>query len=75
MSDTLKPCPFCAYDKARIEKWEVGEGRGKHVEYAVVCENCGCFGPNDLGWSGAVEMWNMRRKEFPAPYNVGDGNV
>lgn len=58
-----KKCPFCAYTGNRIEAWEV---RG-HIEYAVMCLNCGALGPNDLGKSGAVEMWDIRREEYPGP--------
>lgn len=60
---TLK-CPFCAYDKTRVESWQT-EAPDKHTEYAVLCLNCGAFGPNDLGRSGAIEAWNMRRDEYP----------
>ena len=56
-----KPCPFCASPKTRIDEWPVA----LHTEYAVACENCGATGPYDLGVSGAIEMWNMRRTEFP----------
>jgi galactose-1-phosphate uridylyltransferase len=66
--DEMKPCPFCASNKLSTERWVVGsETRAPHTEYAVVCQNCGAMGPNDLGWSGAEESWNMRRTEFPAP--------
>jgi hypothetical protein len=64
MYSTIK-CPFCAYTKHRVESWTVGESRGQHTEYAVMCLNCGAFGPNDLGESGAVEGWNMRREVHP----------
>lgn len=60
MNNTLK-CPFCGYDQTRIETYKVRD----HYEYAVMCLNCRAFGPNDLGKSGAVEMWNMRRKKYP----------
>ena len=50
-----KPCPFCASRDIVCEQTEIGEG------WIVWCRNCGCFGPNDLGWSGAIEMWNLRR--------------
>jgi len=50
-----KPCPFCASKDIVCEQTDVGEG------WLVWCRNCGCFGPNDLGWSGAIEMWNLRR--------------
>lgn len=56
-----KQCPFCAYDGARFEQLDAGS----HKEYAVMCTNCGAFGPNDLGRSGALEMWNLRRDKFP----------
>ena len=55
-----KVCPFCDKTEHRIESWNV-EGGDNHTEYAVMCENCGAFGPNDLGKSGAIEMWNLRR--------------
>jgi hypothetical protein len=50
-----KSCPFCASREIVCEQTDVGEG------WIVWCRNCGAFGPNDLGWSGAIEMWNMRR--------------
>ena len=56
-----KPCPFCASPKTRIDEWSVA----LHTEYAGACEHCGATGPYDLGVSGAIEMWNMRRTEFP----------
>ena len=60
-----KKCPFCGYTKTRIEDWPVGD----HTEYAVMCLNCGAFGPNDLGRSGAIESWNMRREVYPPAHN------
>ena len=63
-----KPCPFCAYTKNRIEKNAVLHTNSQHYEYYVTCENCGACGPTDLGESGAIEMWNLRRTEFPNPY-------
>lgn len=70
-----KPCPFCASENLSIETLQAGN----HSEYAVMCKNCGSFGPNDLGQSGAVEMWDLRR--VPAvqqnvertPIDIGDG--
>ena len=50
-----KSCPFCASRDLVCEQTEIGEG------WIVWCGNCGCFRPNDLGWSGAIEMWNLRR--------------
>ena len=64
MTEDLKPCPFCAYTKTRIESWVVAS-YSSYTEYAVMCENCGAFGPNDLGKSGAAVMWNMRRDVCP----------
>jgi len=59
-------CPFCASDLTRIESWVIGKGLpSEHKEHAVMCLHCGAMGPNDLGKSGAIEMWNMRRKQFP----------
>ncbi len=52
-----KPCPFCASENLSVELLQVMG----HNEYAVMCKNCGSFGPNDLGKSGAVEMWDLRR--------------
>ena len=65
-----KPCPFCACPNVRIESWERG-----HTEYAVMCLNCGAFGPNDLGKSGAVEAWDMRREEYPGQPWATKGNA
>ena len=59
-----KPCPFCASPKTRIDEWPVA----LHTEYAGACEHCGATGPYDLGVSGAIEMWNLRRTEFPKSY-------
>jgi hypothetical protein len=50
-----KNCPFCASIEIRCETSKVGEG------WVCWCANCGAIGPNDLGWSGAVESWNLRR--------------
>ena len=69
----MKPCPFCASTDVWVESWAINSG-DRHLEYAVSCRNCGGSGPNDLGKSGAVEMWDMRRTEFPKPY-TGDGFV
>jgi len=62
-----KPCPFCASTDLRFIAWVVGTGNNTHREHAVQCDNCGANGPNDLGESGAIEMWNMRREPQPAP--------
>lgn len=60
-----KECPFCASPDSRIESWVVTIARDTHMEFAVLCKNCGALGPNDLGESGAVEGWNMRRETYP----------
>jgi len=59
-----KPCPFCASNMAEFTSWFTA-GADRHREFAIMCTNCGTIGPSDLGKSGAVEMWNMRRTEFP----------
>ena len=62
----LKQCPFCASANVELQHWTVRDNGGRyHWEYAIVCGNCGAFGPSDLGESGAIEMWNMRREKFP----------
>jgi len=62
-----KPCPFCACPKTMVESRRVHHNNrdGYHLEYAVICCDCGAQGPSDLSASGAIEMWNMRRTEFP----------
>ena len=63
MSEELKQCPFCASND-----WLIGfeeRGRDRHREYCVSCLNCGAIGPSDLGRSGAIEMWNLRRDKLP----------
>ena len=55
----MKPCPFCGHDIIKLESWQNYD----HTEYAGICQNCGAQGPNDLGTSGATEMWDMRRPE------------
>ena len=71
MSYTLttdcKPCQFCGVLNTSIEDRLVGT----HSEYWIMCENCGATGPSDLGASGAVAMWNLRREYDPNhPNNV-----
>ena len=61
----MKKCPFCGSDLNRLESWVVYEGHpGEHTEYAIMCCNCGAQGPNDLGQSGAEEMWDLRRPMY-----------
>lgn len=65
-NQTLKPCPFCASENIRMEVFPVLSTNSLHDEYSCMCENCGATGPNDLGKSGAIEMWNLRRTEMPS---------
>ena len=58
-----KPCPFCASPKNRIDYDSVVSGKPPMYVW-VICENCGACGPSDLGKSGAIEMWNLRRTVF-----------
>lgn len=61
---TPKPCPFCANPKdIRLESKQ--QSVNHILVYFYVCYNCGAEGPFDLGKSGALKQWNMRRKEFP----------
>lgn len=62
----MKPCPFCASRDVKSFVWIVFEGRpAEHRECALVCQNCGAEGPNDLSYTGAEEAWNMRRSKMP----------
>jgi len=59
----LKPCPFCAFTNTRLETWTVDIGEpSEHNECAIMCTNCGAFGPNALTRPGAERMWNLRRE-------------
>lgn len=61
-----KNCPFCASDNLQLDSWIIGENTlSQHIEWSVVCQNCGACGPNDLGKSGAEEAWNTRRVSQP----------
>ena len=51
-------CPFCASNDIRHE--QDTQDNGVKI-WVCWCGNCGAFGPTDLGWSGAIEKWNMRR--------------
>ena len=72
----LKQCPFCAglsltVTHAQTRSATDHDGHldvSDHIEHAVMCLNCGAIGPSDLTVERAAEMWNMRRREFPAPY-------
>ena len=59
----MKSCPFCRSRRNRVEHWDVTTiPPCGHTEYAVMCENCGCFGPNEMNPQRAVDMWNLRRE-------------
>ena len=64
--DNDKPCPFCANTDIVCGEEDLGEG------WACWCNNCGAIGPNDLVWSGAIEMWNLRRKNYD---KLADENI
>ena len=64
MNKELKQCPFCASDMVEVERFST-QTADSRVEFAVCCRGCGASGPNDLGRSGAIEMWNLRCSEFP----------
>jgi len=53
----MRECPFCNSHDVVCDR---DENRPAEP-WVVWCKNCGCFGPNELDWSGAVEMWNLRR--------------
>lgn len=59
----LLPCPFCGYDAVEVISFEVEETQS--IEFAVTCQNCSCFGPNDISLERAAEMWNLRRLAHP----------
>ena len=66
-SNTLKPCPFCAYDQARLDSWVVSENTNSpHTGMGRDLPKLRRAGATDLGESGAIEMWNLRRETFPA---------
>lgn len=50
----MKECPFCGSDDIFCSQYD-----GKN--WICSCNNCGCDGPTGIEWSGAVEMWNLRR--------------
>jgi len=51
-------CPFCASNDIRHEQDTQSNGV---MVWICWCGNCGAVGSRDLGWSGAIERWNMRR--------------
>ena len=51
---TILPCPFCGYDDVEID--EIGP-----ENFAVICPECGCIGPNMPTIMEAISYWNDRR--------------
>ena len=66
-------CPFCAFDGitlvSDIGQFTPGE---VHIEYYCRCDNCNARGPNDMSIAHAVDMWNLRRKEFPTIQEIDE---
>lgn len=60
MSTKIKACPFCDHAGTVVRSFDT-DANDHHREYVVMCANCGAEGPSDLGKSGAIEMWNLRR--------------
>lgn len=56
----FKSCPFCSSEKIKVEQMEQDNGIKVWVCW---CGNCGSLGPKHLNWSGAIEMWNLRRSQ------------
>lgn len=58
LSETLRPCPFCGYDKPMFDTYDTKTGR----RVRVVCPEC--MGMVDNGWSQSkyivLELWNRR---------------
>ena len=67
----IKQCPFCASSLWEVDFWLSGAA-DSHKEYCIQCLNCGAQGPNNMTRELAIEMWNMRRAEFPKPYADND---
>jgi hypothetical protein len=57
----MKNCPFCNSSDIKCDR----DTDRPAEPWVCWCANCGSYGPNDIGWSGAVEIWNLRR-----PYDI-----
>jgi Lar family restriction alleviation protein len=69
ITNDFKPCPFCGSNHLTGETAIVpGDVKMQQEENRIICLNCGAQGPNELTRQKALDMWNMRRREFPAPY-------
>jgi hypothetical protein len=61
-------CPFCGAMDGELQVMELDDGCGN----AVVCDCCGCIGPQDARREEAVALWNgaavnALRRSAPAP--------
>lgn len=68
--ETKLSCPFCGAMADELQVMELDDGCGN----AVVCDCCGCIGPQDVRREQAVALWNgaaiqalKRRPADPAP--------
>jgi len=50
----MRECPFCGHKEIQCYQYD-----GEY--WTCECMNCKVEGPLGEGWSGAVEMWNLRR--------------
>lgn len=53
MAKKLKPCPFDASRKLRVEHF--------NGDYHVQCQACGATGPLAATWAEAEDRWNDRK--------------
>ena len=56
----FKSCPFCSSEDIKVKQMEQDNEINVWVCW---CGSCGSLGPPHLNWSGAIEMWNLRRSE------------
>jgi hypothetical protein len=56
--DSYDRCPFCHIGEGEVE--EVSAEGIMPIAYAVVCEECGAFGPPATTLEGAVACWRSR---------------
>lgn len=66
--ETKLSCPFCGAMDDELQVMELDDGCGN----AVVCNCCGCIGPQDVRREQAVGLWNgaalnALRRPTPAP--------
>ena len=68
MAEIKLSCPFCGAMDGDLQVMELDDGCGN----AVVCDCCGCIGPQDARREEAVALWNgaavnALRRAAPAP--------